>query len=190
MKTGRDGRKLSAVSIHKVVMPVVLSVVFALALACSEPLKAPTLKPEPITAARISKAGAEIDSVLEGNNPNKAQLTARSVETNMTLGGKAGVAKVLVTASIVLPANGTTKVQVPIRVEWTDPAAVAELAAKKEQAQFVVEGSVEFSDGRQSIKAPFQVSGVMTPADLAQAAGTAPAPAASAAPAPSASARR
>jgi LEA14-like dessication related protein len=141
------------------------------ATACSEPLRAPTLKPEQITTSKISPAGADIEVAIEGSNPNKAQLSATSVQTKLNIGGKADAAKVTLTNTVVLPPNQPVHLKLPIKVEWTDAAAIKELAASKSPVDFLVEGSAVFSDGRASITAPFQVKGTMTASDLAQAAG-------------------
>jgi len=139
---------------------------------CSESLKAPTLKPEQVTTSRISTDGADFEAVLDGFNPNSKELTARSVTTKLNIGGRAEAAKVSIASSLVLPPKQNVKVKVPIKVEWTDKAAIAALAATKQPVTYLVEGTAEFSDGRTSINVPLQVSGPMTAAELAQAAGT------------------
>lgn len=148
-----------------------------LTLACTEPLKAPTLKPEVISTTRIAPSGAEIDVTVDADNPNAAALTTRSIETKVNIGGRPDIAQVQLGSPLTLAARAHTKVKLSIRVVWRDPAAIATLAATKQTATFVVDGTVELSDGKNSIHAPFQVNGGMSAADLAQAAGVAAPPA-------------
>ncbi len=138
---------------------------------CSEPIKAPTLKPEQVTTSRITTSGAEFEAMLDGFNPNTKELTSRSVTTKLNIGGRADAAKVVLASTLVLPPKQSVKLKLPIKVEWTDTAAIAQLAATKQPVTYLLEGTAEFTDGRDTINVPLQVSGPMTAAELAQASG-------------------
>jgi LEA14-like dessication related protein len=159
----------------------------ALAVACSEPTKPPQVKPESVTTIEVTPKGASVEVALDAFNPNKVELAASSVDTKITIGGKADIARAVLTTTLVLPPNEHIKVKLPIRIEWTDPVALAALAAAKQSTPYVVEGTVDFAGRNVSVKTPFQINGTMTEAQLAQAAP--PAASASASASSSAGAR-
>jgi hypothetical protein len=168
-----------------------VTLLFALALGafgCKEKLDPPKVVVESVVIGSMSPAGADIDTTLDVTNGNKVELSATGAETKVTIGGKPDVARASLTSPLVLPAGQRNKLRIPIKVEWTSAPAIAELAAKKEQALYTVDGFVEFSSRAGNVRAPFQINGTMTAAELAKAAGVAPAE--SSAPAASASSAR
>jgi len=70
-----------------------------------------------------------------------------------------------------LPGEKRVSMKLPIRVLWTDAAAIGALAAAKQPADYVVEGNVHFAGTDASLVTPFKVTGTMSAAELAQAAG-------------------
>jgi hypothetical protein len=172
-----------------------LLAVLALAVVACSRAEAPKITPEAVKVVKISPAGAELEATLDAWNPNAETLIASSLTTNVSIGGKPDVARARATKPLELPAKQRLRVTVPIAVEWVNQAALAELAAAKQDAQYSVEGAVEMTAKSGKVSAPFRVEGRMTVAELAQATGAAPAPsatpdagAASSAAAPSASA--
>jgi LEA14-like dessication related protein len=164
--------------------------VLALALAlvgCSR-AEAPKITPEAVKVVKISPAGAELEATLDAWNPNAETLTASSLTTNVSIGGKPDVARARAMKPLELPAKQRLRVTVPIEVEWVNQAALAELAATKQDAQYSVEGAVEMTAKSGKVSAPFRVEGRMTAAELAQATAPAAAPSAAGSAAPAASA--
>ena len=153
------------------------TLLLALALAACSKSEPPTITPEAIQLLRISPAGAELEATLDAWNPNDEDLTASSLSTTVTLGGKPDVARAIVVKPLELPAKQRQRVVVPISVEWADKAALLALAEANQDAQYHVEGSVEFEGKRGVVKAPFRIEGRMTPAELKQATTAAPPPA-------------
>jgi LEA14-like dessication related protein len=139
--------------------------------ACKEPLQSPQVAPEGVMISKMSPAGAEIEASINANNPNKVELSASGMQSKVTIGGKPDVAKALVTSALTLPASQRIKLKLPIKVEWTNPAAIAALADTKQPAPYTVEGTVEFSSREGTVKTPFVINGVMTAEELAGAAG-------------------
>ena len=159
--------------------------------ACEMP-QAPPVLPESVTTAKITTKGADLETTLDAFNPNKFALAASGIETRVTIGGRPNVAKAVVTDTLTLPPGEHLKVKLPIHVEWTDTASIAALAETKQPADYIVEGMVQFAGKGTTLQTQIKVTGTMTAAELAQAAGVAPVPppsaTASVKPAPSASA--
>jgi len=135
----------------------------------------PEVTTETVTTTKITPAAAEIEATLDAYNPNKADLTANSIDSKVTIGGKPDIAKAVVTEPLVIPAGQRIKVKLPIRVEWTDAAAIKALAATGQPAPYNVTGAVHFAGKGAEIQTAFKITGTMTTGELAQAAGTAPA---------------
>lgn len=167
-----------------------LSLVALLGLAACDMPKAPQVLPESVTTAKITTKGADLETTLDAFNPNKFALSASGIETRVTIGGRPNVAKAIVSDTLTLPPGERLKVKLPIHVEWTDMASITALAETKQPADYIVEGMVQFAGKGTTLQTQIKVTGTMTAAELAQAAGVAPAPppSASAKPPPSASA--
>ncbi len=144
-----------------------------LTLAGCERVRAPEIKPEQVTTAKITTQGADVETTLAVYNPNKSTLTANGVDTKVTLGGKPNVARAVVTDILTMPGGKRVSVKMPIKVVWLDAAAIAALAETKQPAEYVVEGTVHFAGTDAAVVTPFKVTGTMSAAELAQAAGTA-----------------
>lgn len=143
-------------------------------MAC-DVLSPPEITAESVSTARITTQGAEVEAKLSVNNPNKSSLTTSDVESAITIGGKPGIARAVVDHPVVVPAAQRAAITLPIRIEWTNPAALAELASAKQAVPYLVTGSVHFAAAKgQRLLTPFQVSGVMTANELALASGGAP----------------
>jgi LEA14-like dessication related protein len=142
----------------------------------------PEITAETVTTMKIGPEGADIDASLDTYNPNKSALTTTGFESKVTIGGKPDVARAVVSQALTLPAGQRVRLKLPIRVEWTDPAAIKALAEAKAPASYTVTGAVHFSTGKgKDIQTPFKISGTMGADELGRAAGLAPAkPAASA----------
>ena len=151
-------------------------IALALVLGCSK-TEPPQISPEAVRVLRITPAGAELETSLDAWNPNDIDLSALSMDTTVTIGGKPDVARASVTKPLDLPAKQRLRVTVPITVEWADKEALAALAATNAEAPYQVEGSVEFEGKRGKVMAPFKVSGRMTADELKMATTAAPPPA-------------
>jgi LEA14-like dessication related protein len=139
-----------------------------LLFAC-EQVKAPEIKADGVGPPKITPQGASMEATLSVFNPNKSALTANGIESKVTIGGKPNVARAVVTEALVLPGEQRTTVKMPIQVEWTDHAAVAELAKAKQNAPYVVEGMVHYAGKSDTVQTPFRVEGTMTADELAKA---------------------
>jgi len=148
----------------------------ALSLGCSK-TEPPKITPEAVKVLRITTSGAELETTLDAYNPNDEDLSASSMTTTVSFGGKPDVARATVNQPLDLPAKQRLRVTVPITVEWVDKETLAAFAAASQDAPYSVDGSVQFQGKRGKVDAPFHVAGVMTPAELRQATTAAPPPA-------------
>jgi hypothetical protein len=148
----------------------------ALAVGCSSCSKAeaPKITPEAVRVLTISPAGAQLETTLDAYNPNDEDLSASSMTTTVSVGGKPEVARATVSTPLDLPAKQRLRVTVPITVEWVDTETLKAFAAANQEAPYSVDGSVEFQGKRGKVQAPFHVAGTMSPAELRQATTAAP----------------
>lgn len=165
-----------------------LALALGVSAGCTE-IQPPNVTPTSVTITKVTAESAEIEASVEATNPNKVELTANTVASKVTIGGKPGVANAMVTSSLVLPALQKAPAKIPLRIVWVDKAALGALAEAKTTAPYEVEGTVDFvaAGGGKSVRTVFVVKGTMSAEDLGRAAGaaTAPPPAATASVAPS-----
>jgi len=91
----------------------------ALSLGCSK-TEPPKITPEAVKVLRITTSGAELETTLDAYNPNDEDLSASSMTTTVSFGGKPDVARATVNQPLDLPAKQRLRVTVPITVEWVD----------------------------------------------------------------------
>jgi hypothetical protein len=152
----------------------IFSLVLAGGLFACEATAPPEIAGESVSTAKVSPEGAEIEVTLSVYNPNRSNtLSTNGIDSKVTIGGRANVARAVVVDPLVLPAGQRIKRKMPIRVEWLDRAALAALAEAKQPADYVVEGVVHFAGKSGVLQTPFTVKGQMTAAEIAQAAGAA-----------------
>jgi LEA14-like dessication related protein len=160
--------------------------IFALLTYGCEKVNPPQIAPDSVTTLTISPEFADVEVMLDAANPNKNALTATGIDSKVTIGGKPGVARAVVNEPLTIPGGQRIKLKMPLRVMWTDPAAIAALAATKQPADYLVEASVLFVTKGARVEIPFQIRGSMTASELARAAGVAPQPSAQPSATPSA----
>jgi LEA14-like dessication related protein len=148
------------------------AVLVSAVLGCDE-LQSPQIVGEGVSTGKITTQGADVEATLSVYNPNRNTLTANGIDSKVTIGGKPNVARAVVAEALVMPGGQRVKIKMPMRVEWTDPAALSALAATKQPADYTVEGIVHFAGKGGALQTPFQIKGAMTATELAQASGVA-----------------
>jgi LEA14-like dessication related protein len=139
--------------------------------ACSPKIQTPTIVTELVVIGTISPKGADIQATLDVTNPNTDAVTATGVQSKITIGDKPNVATASMLDPLILPGRSHTKPKIAITITWTDAAAINALAATKQSADYVVEGSTDFTNATgKTAKTPFTIRGVMSADQLAKAA--------------------
>ena len=141
---------------------------FAL-VACAKP-EPPRLTSLSAKVTGVSVQGIDVDLKLEAENINDSDLSARSVTATITLDGRTTLGSVTVPNKIKLPAHKKTTLDVPVSSRWKDLSGVATLAAAGKDIPYTMDGTVELGGDTLNINLPFRVTGIVTRAQLAQAA--------------------
>jgi LEA14-like dessication related protein len=143
--------------------------VAALALvACAKP-DPPKLTPLSAKVTSISPLGIDVALRLEAENPNRSDLTARSVTATITLDGRYVLGTVTVPHALNLPAHQKTTIDVPVSSRWQDLSGLVSLAAAGKDIPYKVDGTVELGGDLLSIPVPFHLGGTVTREQLTQA---------------------
>jgi LEA14-like dessication related protein len=138
-------------------------------VACAKP-EPPRLTPLSAKVTAISAVGIDVDLELEAENPNTVDFTARSVTATITLDGRYVLGTTTVPNSIKLPGHQKTTIHVPVSSRWKDLASAVSLATAGKDIPYKVDGTVELGGDLVSIPVPFSIGGIVTRAQLAQAA--------------------
>jgi LEA14-like dessication related protein len=165
---GRPGTRATwAASCHSVGMQAILLAAsgLTLATACSTP-SAPTLAPEKVAVNRVDMTGLALDISMNATNPNSVDLTASSVSSHVVVDKTHDVGTVTLPQAIILPAGKTTRVDVPLTMNWTDFGALAQLALSAGAVPYTVDGMLEMGGNLLHVDVPFHFDGTITHAQI------------------------
>ena len=139
-----------------------------LVYGCGRP-KPPTLTPEKAEITAVGPAGVHLELHLAVDNPNRIDLAARSVTGKLVLDGKYDVGVVTVAQPFRLTAGQTTRLAVPLVLEWKEIPVLLALAAMSRDLPYDVEGSVNVGGESLNVDLPFHLRGVITHEQLLRA---------------------
>jgi hypothetical protein len=139
-----------------------------LALACGRP-KPPTITPEKGEVTSVGPEGIQLRLSLTVDNPNRIDLSARSVNGRLLLDGKYDLGTVTVSEPFRLPSGQRTPLTVPMTVGWKDLGVVLALAASNRNLPYDVDGSVNVGGDSINVNLPFHLSGIVTHEQLLKA---------------------
>lgn len=139
--------------------------------ACSRP------EPPQITTiggkvTSISLGGIDVNATLEAYNPNSFDLEVKSFKAHVVLNGDVDLGTVTAKKVLKLPSKKKVRFDVPIHAGWPNAAALGALAATNKDVPYDVKGEAEVTEPV-DITVPFHVKGMVTHAQLVQAAGSA-----------------
>jgi LEA14-like dessication related protein len=163
---GAKREKVSSVKLVRLLTGVF--VVGALGSACGRP-KPPTLTPEKGEVTSVGPDGIHLVLHLAVDNPNRFDLSARSVTGHVKLDGQHDLGAVTVSQPFRLPAEKSTPLAVPVTVAFKDLPLVIGLAASNRNLNFDVDGSVNVGGESLNMDLPFQLHGVVTHEQLLKA---------------------
>jgi hypothetical protein len=139
-----------------------------LAVACARP-KPPTITPEKGEVTSVGPEGMTLKLSLTLDNPNRIDLSARSVTGRLLLDGKYDLGTVTVSEPFRLPSGQRTPLTVPMTVGWKDLGVVLVLAASNRNLPYDVDGSVNVGGDSINVNLPFHLSGIVTHEQLLKA---------------------
>ncbi len=147
----------------------VVSVSLALwVMGCSKP-EPPTLTSEKVVVTKSSAQGLELEVTLSAKNPNSIKLQANSIKGKVTINQATELAEVSVPTKISLPANKTTQIVVPVKVQWGAAAAMALAAMNSPTIPFTMKGTANVGGDSLNVDLPFTVQGTLTRQQLIDA---------------------
>jgi LEA14-like dessication related protein len=147
---------------------VLLFAVLLAAAACSTP-DPPKLIPESATVTAVSPQGLDLRVQLSALNPNKVDLSVRSFALKLSLDG-VDAGTTTVDHPVTLPAGQTTKLDVPVTLNWSAATSVAGLAAQGRDVPYALDGSVGLGGDLVHVAIPFHMTGTLKRDDLVKAA--------------------
>jgi LEA14-like dessication related protein len=139
-----------------------------LVAGCARP-KPPIITPEKAEVVSIGPEGITLKLALGIDNPNRVDLSARSVSGRLLLDGKHDLGTVTVAQPFSLPSGRRTPLAVPLTVGWKDLGIVVALAASNRDLPYDVDGSVNVGGDSLNVNVPFHLSGVVTHEQLLKA---------------------
>ncbi len=132
----------------------------ALLSGCSKPAP-PTLTPERVTVNGVDPSGLALTVTISAANPNSADLSVSDVSSHVLLANH-DVGTVTVPESLTLPAGKTTKIDVPVKVSWSDVSMLAQLAASNAPVPYSVDGTLNLGGSLLHVGVPFHLDGSLT----------------------------
>src|SRR5688572_29177830 len=139
-----------------------------LAVGCGRP-KPPTLTPEKGEVTSVGPEGIQLKLALTVDNPNRIDLSARSVTGRLLVDGKYDLGTVTVSEPFRLPSGQRTPLTVPMTVGWKDLGVVLALAASNRNLPYDVDGSLNVGGDSINVNLPFHLSGIVTHEQLLKA---------------------
>lgn len=136
--------------------------------ACSRP-KPPTITPDKGELTSIGPDGIHLMLHLGVENPNRYDLSARSVTGKVLLDGRYDVGSVAVSQPFRLPSGQVTRLSVPTTLALRDLPTVLGLAASSRNLTYDVDGSVNVGGESLNVNLPFHLSGELTHEQLLKA---------------------
>jgi LEA14-like dessication related protein len=136
---------------------------------CAKP-EPPQLTPVAVALTGISSSGMDVLVKLDAHNPNRIDLSGRRVSAKLTLDGKVDGGTVRADTPFTLPAQKTTRLDMPLSVQWSNVAGVAALAMGNRPIPYRIEGTVEMGGDTIHIDVPFRVEGTLAHDEIVKAA--------------------
>lgn len=149
--------------------PALLAALALSLAACARP-DPPELTPISASLTGISAASMDVEVKLDAHNPNRIDLSARTVTAKLTLDGKVDVGTFKVATPFKLPAQKTTRLDVPLSAKWRELASVAALALENRPIPYDIDGTVEMGGDTFHVDVPFHVKGTLTHDQLVKVA--------------------
>jgi LEA14-like dessication related protein len=137
-------------------------------LACGRP-EPPTITPERGEVTAVGPDGIHLVLHLGVKNPNRYDLSARSVTGRVKLAGQYDLGSVTVAEPFQLPSGKATSMAVPMTVALKDLPLVLGLAAMNKTLTYDVEGTVNVGGENLNVDLPFHLNGVVTQEQLLKA---------------------
>jgi LEA14-like dessication related protein len=144
----------------------------ALLAACSTP-QPPTLAPERVKLTGLSATQVSLEVTLDVTNPNAIDLVARSLEAHIVIGKTIDLGTVEIPVTTVFAKNATTKLDVPLAVQFTDLAPLARLAIAGADVPYTVDGTVGLGGELLRVSLPYRLNGTVPRDQVARAVVTA-----------------
>jgi LEA14-like dessication related protein len=145
-----------------------VTLLVGISLACNRP-KPPTLTPEKGELTAIGPDGIHLTLFLGVENPNRFDLSARSVAGRVLLDGKHDMGTVAVSQPFRLAGGQVTHLAVPITLGLKDVPLVLGLAASNRDISYDVDGTVNVGGDSLNVNLPFHLSGQITHEQLVRA---------------------
>src|SRR5262249_10866467 len=131
----------------------------------------PTIAPQKVAFSGITAEGINTIVTLDVTNPNRVDLAGRSVSADVSLDAKP-LDHLDVSHEVTLPAEKTTRLEVPLALKWTDLSTVPSLAAQNRDFPYQVDGTLELGGDLLHVGVPFHLTGSLTHAELVRAAAS------------------
>jgi LEA14-like dessication related protein len=148
--------------------PTVALVVGVLLAACGRP-KPPSLTPEKVELTSIGPDGVHLAIHLRVENPNRFDLSARSVTGRVRLDGKYDVGSAAMSQPFRLPSGAPTRLSVPTTLVLRDLPVVVGLALSNRDLTYDVDGTVNVGGDNLNVDLPFHLTGELTHEQLLKA---------------------
>jgi LEA14-like dessication related protein len=149
---------------HEVVRALLLLAATVTA-GCSKP-SPPTLTPEKVSVVRVDLTGLVLDLAMNATNPNSVDLSASGVSSHVVVDKTHYVGSVALPNTITLPGGKTTRVDVPVTVNWSDMGLLAQLAMTTGAIPYSVDGSLDMGGSLLHVGVPFHIDGTITHAQI------------------------
>ena len=146
------------------IVPSLIAVVLA---GCSRP-EPPVVTPQKSRVTRVDATGLEVETSLSAHNPNRVDLSARSVTASVVLDG-VPLGSVTADKPVTLPAGRTLTLTVPLAVKWSSLPALFGVATKGGDVPYAIDGTVDIGGEVLHASVPFHVAGKLTQVELRRA---------------------
>ena len=136
---------------------LIAATAFAGAAGCSKPAP-PTLTPQSVAVTGVDPTGLALTVTISATNPNSADLSVSDVSSHVVV-DKHDIGTVTVPQSMTLPAGKTTRIDVPVKVSWSDMSLLAQLAVGTAPVPYSVDGTLNLGGSLLHVGVPFHLDG-------------------------------
>jgi LEA14-like dessication related protein len=128
------------------------------------------MTPHRASITQIGPTGVDLSVDLAVRNPNRVDLSVRSVTAHVLVDGQYDLGSTTVAKAFTLPAEREVELSVPLSVPWKDVASLTMLALSNRDVPYTVDGVVALGGDVLNVELPFQLAGTLSHADLVGAA--------------------